>query len=211
MRRTLVVIGASGHASVVCDLAASLGYTDFLFLDDRYPRLLEHPFGAVEGAVSQENLTRLRDESFVVAVGNCAVRERLFKAALTTGLSPATLVHPKASVSSRAEVGPGSVVFACAVVAPFARTGAAAIINHGATIDHDCALDDAVHVCPGAHISGGVSVGSRTWVGVGSSVRQSIRIGSDVTIGAGAVVVCDIPAGITVVGVPARAIARTGR
>ena len=49
-------------------------------------------------------------------------------------------------------------------------------------------------------------MGARSWIGIGASVIQQIRIGSDVTVGAGAVVVRDLSDGVTAVGVPARAL-----
>jgi serine acetyltransferase len=47
-------------------------------------------------------------------------------------------------------------------------------------------------------------VGERSWIGIGASVIQQIRIGVDVTVGAGAAVVRDLPDGVTAVGVPGR-------
>jgi sugar O-acyltransferase (sialic acid O-acetyltransferase NeuD family) len=210
MTRRLVVFGASGHASVVCDLATEVGFESFTILDDRFSLGLTHPFGAVEGPLSAESIARFVGSPFVVAVGNCRVRESLFRRGVECGLEPVTLVHPHASVSRTAELAAGTVVLAGAVVAAFARAGAASIINHGAVVDHDCRLDSAVHICPGATLSGGVSVGARSWVGVGASVRQLVSIGSDVTIGAGAAVVRNVDNGQTVVGVPARPMRSVG-
>ena len=51
---------------------------------------------------------------------------------------------------------------------------------------------------PGAHLAGEVQVGNRSLIGIGSSVRQQICIGSDVTVGAGAAVVADLPDGYRV-------------
>jgi len=49
-----------------------------------------------------------------------------------------------------------------------------------------------------------VEIGDRSWIGIGASVIQQIRIGADVIVGAGAAVVHDLPDGVTAVGVPAR-------
>jgi acetyltransferase-like isoleucine patch superfamily enzyme len=67
-------------------------------------------------------------------------------------------------------------------------------------------LADGVHICPGAHLAGEVQIGASSWIGIGSSVCQGIRIGSRVTVGAGAVVTEDVLDGVTVLGVPARPI-----
>ncbi len=49
-------------------------------------------------------------------------------------------------------------------------------------------------------------IGDNVFVGAGARVLGGICIGNDVTIGANAVVVHDVPDGATVVGVPARVI-----
>jgi len=49
-------------------------------------------------------------------------------------------------------------------------------------------------------------VRENSWIGVGACVKQGISIGSGVMVGAGSVVVSDIPDNMTVVGNPARPI-----
>ncbi|WP_228430841.1 serine O-acetyltransferase [Baekduia soli] len=46
-------------------------------------------------------------------------------------------------------------------------------------------------------------IGDRVYLGVGATVIGPITVGDDAKIGAGAVVVTDVPAGATMVGVPA--------
>jgi acetyltransferase-like isoleucine patch superfamily enzyme len=76
-------------------------------------------------------------------------------------------------------------------------------MNTGSSVDHDCSLGDGVHICPGARLSGGVVVGGFSWLGVGSSVIQQVKIGVDTIVGAGAAVTGDLPDQVTAVGVPA--------
>jgi len=54
-----------------------------------------------------------------------------------------------------------------------------------------------------------VRVGDLSWIGIGASVRQLVRIGGGVMVGAGAVVIADVPDGVTVAGVPARVLGAT--
>jgi serine acetyltransferase len=53
-------------------------------------------------------------------------------------------------------------------------------------------------------VRGTVSIGEATLMGAGSTVIQKCVIGAFVIVGAGAVVVTDLPDGVTAVGVPAR-------
>jgi len=55
------------------------------------------------------------------------------------------------------------------------------------------------------------TVGNNVSVGAGAKIFGSITIGDNVIIGANAVVIKDVPANCTVVGVPARIIRRNGK
>jgi acetyltransferase EpsM len=61
-----------------------------------------------------------------------------------------------------------------------------------------------VHVSPGAQLGGNVYVGEGAHIGIGASIKPGVKIGKWSVVGAGAVVVNDVPDGVTVVGVPAK-------
>jgi acetyltransferase-like isoleucine patch superfamily enzyme len=60
------------------------------------------------------------------------------------------------------------------------------------------------HVAPGAVLAGNVSVGPHTLIGLGSRILPGRSIGSEATIGAGAVVIRDVPDRATAIGIPAK-------
>ncbi|MGZ3653832.1 MAG: acetyltransferase, partial [Bdellovibrionota bacterium] len=82
--------------------------------------------------------------------------------------------------------------------------GRAAILNTNSSLDHDCTLGEDVHIAPAAALSGNASVGDGCMVGIGSCVKQGVRIFSGCTIGAGAAVVRDCLEPGVYVGVPAK-------
>ncbi len=65
-------------------------------------------------------------------------------------------------------------------------------------------IGTACHLCPGVKIAGRVTIESGAFVGIGATVIQHVRVGHDSVIGAGAVVLKDVPPMSTVVGLPAR-------
>lgn len=202
--KRLAILGASGHGKVIADASVEAGWSEIVFFDDAWPRLCNNGRWPVTGD-SAALLDALDDvDGVVVGVGDNRTRLCLFLRLAAAGARLVSVVHPRAVVSRYAEIGDGTVAFAGAVVNVDSRIGRACILNTAATVDHDCVLADAVHLSPGAHLAGGVRVGEASWIGIGASVKQLVRIDSDVTVGAGAVVVGHVPAEQTVVGVPAK-------
>jgi len=58
--------------------------------------------------------------------------------------------------------------------------------------------------------SRGIVLGDNVWLGTGAKVLDGVSIGSDVVVGANAVVTEDLPDGVVAAGIPARVLRRRG-
>lgn len=202
--KSLAILGASGHGKVVADCAEACGWQAVVFFDDAWPELKANGSWPVRGN-TQSLLDSLSEyDGVIVAIGHCATRFEKVTLLRQSGANLVSLIHPSAVVSRYASVGAATVVFAGAIVNVDARIGNGVIINTAASVDHDCVLEDGVHVGPGTRLAGGVCVGERAWLGIGATVKQQIVVGADSIVGGGAAVICDVAAGFTVLGVPAR-------
>lgn len=104
---------------------------------------------------------------------------------------------------------------------PAARVGKGIFIDHGSgvVIGETAEIGDGCTIYQGVTL-GGTSLshgkrhptlGRNVTVGVNSSVLGAIVLGDNAKVGGGSVVVKDVPANATVVGVPARVVARDGK
>ena len=205
-RSRVVVIGAGGHGKVVLSTLQAAGFlVDAVYDDDTRAwgsTLLgvpvRGPIGELKEAVGVKG---------VLGIGGNSVRERL---ARSLPLDWLTVVHPHSCVHASVRLGEGTVVFAGAVVQPDVVVGRHVIVNTCASIDHDCRIGDFAHLCPGSRLAGTVTVGERCLLGTGCCVIPNVRIASDVIVGAGTVVLRDLPADCTLVGAAPRFIRLPG-
>ncbi|MGL1930778.1 MAG: acetyltransferase [Desulfotalea sp.] len=202
--RILAILGASGHGKVVADIALCSGWDEIVFFDDSWPQKSTLGPWKIIGD-SNILLSSLNEyQGCAVAIGDNVTRYQKQKELMSGGAELPRLIHPRAVVSTYATLGLGTVVMAGAVLNPFAQVGDSCIINTGAVIEHDCRIADAVHISPRVALAGGVEIGFSSWLGIGSCVKQLVKIGARVIVGAGSVVVADIADNAVMVGVPAR-------
>ena len=148
------------------------------------------------------------DAYFVCAVGASRTREKIINRvkALKPDIRFATLIDPSVQMSELVEVGEGTIVCAHALITVNIKIGSHVIINNDCTIGHDAVLQDFVILYPSVNISGNTNIGRCSEMGVGSQIIQGKTVGNYSIIGAGAVVIRDIPDKCTAVGCPAKPI-----
>lgn len=197
----LILIGSGGHAKVVAEIAMlSKRFSSIRILDSDLRRDGEKVLGiAVETPLDPGRAPF----AFHIAIGDAHARARLWQELVSRGGTPATLVHPDASVSAHAEIGAGSAVAAKAIVAPSASIGCGCIINHGAVVDHDCTVGDFAHVAPNTTLGGGARIGRMSLIGAGAIILPGIGVGARTVVAAGSVVTVNVPDHELWAGVPA--------
>lgn len=205
-KKRIYVIGAGGHAKVIISSLISIGLKpEGIFDDDRGKigkYILDIPvIGTIEEARSVEG-------NFIIGIGDNKVRKKISQ--LFDDEKMVKIIHPYSYVDPMAKIGAGTVVFAGAIVQSGTLVGNHSILNTGCKIDHDCILGDFCHVAPGVSLAGGVILEEGVFIGIGSCVIPGIKIGEWSQIGAGSVVVEDIPPHVLAFGNPARVIREIG-
>lgn len=198
----LIIIGASGHAEVVADIALKNGYTIAGFLDDN-EKTTEVLGYKVLGKVS-DCLNYKNDYEFVIGIGNNAVRKRI--AEEYSELDFVTLIHPTASIGLNVTIDKGTVVMPMAVINSCATIGKQTIINSGSVVEHDCQVGDYCLIAPHATLCGVVKIGNNVLMGAGSVINQTLSVCDNVIAGSGCVITKSITEAGTYIGVPAKKI-----
>ena len=184
MSRTLLVLGAGGHGKAVAEAALLSGeWQRVCFIDDRWPALqmcLNLPV-----LRDLQGLAAVAADAAIAAVGNNALRQQWSALIRACGLELATVIHPRACVSTTAMVGAGSVIMAQAVVGVDVQLGEGVIVNACAVVDHDACLGPYAHLGVGVSLAGGVQVGAHAWLQAGCSAGYAVVVADAVVCGPG--------------------------
>jgi sugar O-acyltransferase (sialic acid O-acetyltransferase NeuD family) len=199
------VYGASGQGKVVADILRACGIEVDGFVDD-HPEKCNAAFGLRIMGDGQWLVRQAADGPVAVAlgVGDNFCRRMIAEKCNKANIQILSAVHPSATVAPSANILPGVVIMAHAVVNSDARIGPGSIINTAAIVEHDCNVGNFTHLSPRVALGGNVQVADMSWLGIGSTVLPGVRIGTGSIVGAGATVIRDVGDWVVVVGTPAR-------
>jgi len=136
------------------------------------------------------------------AIGDPCARRSVVQKLTRLGVGFCTVIHPSVSFSPWVDVGVGCVIMAGSVLSTQVRIGAHVVINPGCTISHDSTLSDFCYISPGCNLTGNVVLDVGVSLGANVSVIPGKKVGAWSVVGAGAVVISDIPERVVAAGVP---------
>lgn len=133
--------------------------------------------------------------------GGIGKRKKLYQQLQKIGFQVPAIVDPSAAIALSAKIGSGVFIGKNSVVNANACIGDMVIINSGALIEHDCRIGEFSHMSVGSVICGGSTLESNVFVGAHGTIIQEVSIGKNCVIGAGSIVLADVPKGERVIGV----------
>ncbi len=204
--KKICLLGYSGHAYVVIDIALSNNYEIIGYFDK--DKAAQDPYSlSYLGDEQNLDIKKVVGNNYIFpAIGSNYIRKNVVNLLDMNNLKQIVLIDASANISHKAEVDVSTLVCSKVVVNSMAVIGKGCIINTGAIIEHECEIGDFCHLAPGSVVAGNVKIGKNTFVGANATIKQGITIGNNVTIGAGAVVLKDIPDDEVWVGNPGRRI-----
>lgn len=213
--KDILIVGASGFGREVAWLIERINEVEATwnilgFLDDN-AALHNTIVGGYSVLGSSEMVAKYPEAWLTCAIGSAKIRQRIIDKIEAISDKPprfATLIDPSVIRSQRVAIGEGSIICAHTILTVDIQIGTHVIINLDCTIGHDAVIEDFATLYPSVNISGATRIGRCTELGTGMQIIQGKTIGHEAIIGAGTVVVKDIPPQCTAVGIPARVIKR---
>ena len=116
----------------------------------------------------------------------------------------ATVVHPRAHVAAHTQIRHGCIIAPNVGISCDVSIGEFTCIQEYTVIGHDANIGNWCQINAHCVIAGGARIGHFVTIHPNCVITSNAVIGDGVTVAAGSVVIGKIPAGITVLGNPAR-------
>ena len=211
MSQLIGIYGASGFGKEVMPLVRQqylqLNQENFVYVDDgdkldnfddykvlNYQQFLQH-------SATKKCIT--------IAIANSQFREKLNAKLVKDNIEIINVIANNALQYDNITMGKGSIICGFVHLTSNIKIGKGFHANIYSYIAHDCVIGDFVTFAPRVSCNGNVHIEDHAYIGTGAVLRQGtpdkpLIIGKGAIVGMGAVVTKDVPAGVTVVGNPAR-------
>lgn len=140
----------------------------------------------------------------VCCIGSSVLRKAVINK-LPRQLKFATLIDPTVYISKKSNIliNEGSMIGCGTILTVNIKIGFHVIINNNCTISHGSRIEDYCTLSPSVSLSGNTVLEECVELGVGVKTVQNVKISNNTLVGAGAIVIKDLPANCMAIGCPA--------
>lgn len=204
MKKKCIIIGAGTYGQVYAAYLRE-SYKVIAFYDDDSSltgKIIDEV--PVCGTVS-EALSRDKDVAVFIPIGNNPVRLRLMEMFLDKGFDLPSFIHPNTIIHSSVVFGKAVYVLPGTNIMPLTSIGDYSMISMGVNIAHHNVIGKGCFFSQGTNIGASIHIKELAYIGISATLMTGIEtIGSNCLVGAGAVVIKDVPDNAIMAGVPAK-------
>ena len=149
------------------------------------------------------------DDVFVGAIGDPKTKVKCFSAIAERGGHFVNVIHPLANIGNNVQLGVGIVMGPFASVTCDVKIGNHVTIGAFSNAGHDTIIGDWCQISSHCGINGGAILGPGVFLGSHACIVPRVKVGAWALVGAGSVVVREVPPAVKVFGNPASVIGKT--
>lgn len=206
--KDIYIVGAGTYGETMFELAEILGYKVKGFFDEDDQKIGKFLMGVeVIGKFSKLIDLEIQNKLFIVAIGSNSVRYNIMMKINQLGGNTPTLIHPTAVISPSADIGNGVYIQANAYIWTKVKINHFCIVSPNVVIAHHSTIGRACLISTLTGVGASIKINDKVFIGMGVTIVTGVSmIGESTIVGAGAVVLKDLPANCTAVGIPANII-----
>ena len=207
--KKLILIGSGFHSKIVYDeILRQKKYKVLGYVSNDIKK--NHKIKKIKYLGKIKDLKKLESKSFfcIIAIGQGDIREKILKEInkLNIKMKWEKIISKDAIISSNTKIGEGSVIISGSIINVGTKIGNHCLINTGSSIDHDNCFEDFSGCGPRTITGGNVNIGKRSYIGLGSVIKNNIKIQDITVIGASSLVIRNCKKNSIYFGAPAKRI-----
>lgn len=204
----VVIAGAGTYGSVYHKYLSNLNEFEVVgFVDDDLAKIGQ-TLNGLKVICETRNFSKLKElciEGVFCPIGNNKTRQSLLRDYLSNGFQTPSFIHESVIISDNLKVGKGVYILPGTIIMPFVEIHDFVMISMGIKIAHHTILREASFLSTGVNMGANIDFGVCAFAGIGSTITTGIKtIGDHAIIGAGTVIIHDVPAHAIMVGNPGR-------
>lgn len=209
--KNIVLIGGGNQAHYTIDIIEKEGKYKVIGIIDSKSDVGSYKFGyKILGR--QENIIQIMEEyqidGGIISIGDnwsrFYVKNQILE--LVPNFNFVNAIHPSVIIGNDVKIGVGVVAMAGVIINPKATIGDFTFFATGAQIEHDCIIENFSSVSAGSVTGGHVKLGKFSAITLNVTILDRVTIGENTVVGAGSLVLKDLPDNVLVYGNPCRII-----
>lgn len=205
-----VIIGAGTYGEVYLAYLQEAGVDVVGFLDDNASIHGKQIQGVpILGGISLLETLKNTDgvEAVYCPLGNNKLRVNFLTYAKSLGYKTPCYIHPSVVISPKVTIGDGVYILLGTTIMPHTIIDDYVMISMNVSLAHHNHLEKGVFLSTGCNFGASIHAKPYAYCGIASTIMTGIKeLGEDCLVGAGAVVIKDVPDKAVVAGVPAKII-----